>query len=351
MALGFHYYRRRLARLRLGRLAALTAVAAALTALALAAAQMKPLLTSLATTRVSNAVTQIVTQSVDEAIASGELDYENLVNFEKDNDGKITADQVTSAMLSLTVYGEVPGTEESFPRILGEILPGCPIQIANDSVAGWGGSLAGRPGINIVAGTGSVAYGEDQAGNACRVGGWSLFFADEGSCSWVARQLITEFVKQADGRHPRSAVYEELRREMGLTHDLYFSGYLQTEIRQNSALLAKLQLVALRAAQQGDPAAQDIYRRAAEELTETADAIRRQLDFPAGEPVPVSYSGGLFRAGETIMVPFRACMERAGYTLVQPKYSPVLGALILAARGHLSLAESDAMADRAAAQL
>ena len=167
------------------------------------------------------------------------------------DDGKITADQVTSAMLSLTVYGEVPGTEESFPRILGEILPGCPIQIANDSVAGWGGSLAGRPGINIVAGTGSVAYGEDQAGNACRVGGWSLFFADEGSCSWVARQLITEFVKQADGRHPRSAVYEELRREMGLTHDLYFSGYLQTEIRQNSALLAKLQLVALRAAQQG----------------------------------------------------------------------------------------------------
>ena len=144
---------------------------------------------------------------------------------------------------------------------------------------------------------------------------------------------------------------QRMRREMGLTHDLYFSGYLQTEIRQNSALLAKLQLVALRAAQQGDPAAQDIYRRAAEELTETADAIRRQLDFPAGEPVPVSYSGGLFRAGETIMVPFRACMERAGYTLVQPKYSPVLGALILAARGHLSLAESDAMADRAAAQL
>lgn len=62
------------------------------------------------------------------------------------DDGKITADQVTSAMLSLTVYGEVPGTEESFPRILGEILPGCPIQIANDSVAGWGGSLAGPAG-------------------------------------------------------------------------------------------------------------------------------------------------------------------------------------------------------------
>ena len=170
-------------------------------------------------------------------------------------DGGITAGQVTSAMLSLTVYGEVPGTEETYPEILGAILPGCPIQIDNDSVAGWGGSLAGRPGINIVAGTGSVSYGQDQSGKDCRVGGWSLFFADEGSCSWVARQMITEFVKQADGRHPRSAIYEELRREMDLTHDLYFSGYLQTEIRQNSALLARLQMVALRAAQRGDPAA------------------------------------------------------------------------------------------------
>lgn len=266
-------------------------------------------------------------------------------------DGGITSQQVTSAMLSLTVYGEVPGTEELFPQVMQSILPSCPLWIANDSVAGWGGSLAGRPGINIVAGTGSVAYGQDQDRNASRVGGWSLFFADEGSCSWVARQMIAEFVKQADGRHPRSAIYEELRQEMSITHDLYFSGYLQTDIRQDSSLLAKLQLVALRAAQRGDPAAVAIYRRAAEELTEMATAIRRQLAFTAGEPVFVSYSGGLFRAGETIMAPFRACMDREGFTLTEPRYSPVLGALILAARGHLSLEESDAMADRVAAQL
>jgi len=191
----------------------------------------------------------------------------------------------------------------------------------------------------------------DSAGNASRVGGWSLFFADEGSCSWVARQMITEFVKQADGRHPRSAIYEELRQELSITHDLYFSGYLQTNVRQDSSLLAKLQLVVLRAAQRGDPAAIGIYHRAAEELTEMATAIRQQLTFSAGETVPVSYSGGLFRAGEVIMTPFRACMDRESFVLNEPRYSPVLGALILAARGFLSLEESDAMADRTAAQL
>ena len=101
MALGFSYYRRRLARLRLARLLVLTLVAGALTALLLAAWQMKPLLTSLATTRVSNAVTQVVTQAVNEAIASGELGYENLVYFEKDNDGKITAVRSNMAAFNL----------------------------------------------------------------------------------------------------------------------------------------------------------------------------------------------------------------------------------------------------------
>ena len=267
-------------------------------------------------------------------------------------DAGINAADVASAMFALTGYGEIPGTESSFPAALRAALPGCgQILIDNDSVAGWAGSLAAKPGINVVAGTGSVAYGRDPQRHGYRVGGWSLFFADEGSCSWVARQMITEFVKQADGRHPRSAIYEELRQELSITHDLYFSGYLQTNVRQDSSLLAKLQLVVLRAAQRGDPAAIGIYHRAAEELTEMATAIRQQLTFSAGETVPVSYSGGLFRAGEVIMTPFLACMDRESFVLNEPRYSPVLGALILAARGFLSLEESDAMADRTAAQL
>lgn len=285
------------------------------------------------------------------------LGQEGFQALMEDSIGQLLADAgaapeaVTGAMLSLTVFGEVPGTETLFPAIVQQLLPQATLEIDNDSVAGWAGSLAGRPGINIVAGTGSVAYGQDHTGAARRVGGWSLFFADEGSCSWVARQLITEFVKQSDGRHPRSAIYEELRAELSLTNDLYFSGYLQTEIRQNSSLLAKLQLAALRAARRGDAVAGDIYRRAAEELTEMAEAIRAQLSFPAGAPVAVSYSGGLFRAGETIMAPFRSCMERGGFTLSQPLYTPVVGALILAARQHLPQEAAEHLAAEAAKQL
>ena len=267
-------------------------------------------------------------------------------------DAGINAADVASAMFALTGYGEVPGTESSFPAALRAALPGCgQILIDNDAVAGWAGSLAAKPGINVVAGTGSVAYGRDPQRHGCRVGGWSLFFADEGSCSWVARQLITEFVKQSDGRRPRSAIYEEVRSALGITKDLYVSGYLQTEVRNNSALLAQLQPVALRAARRGDTSALDIYRRAAAELAETAVAIRCKLDFPVEVPVRVSYSGGLFHAGEIILQPFCKEMEQNGFTIEPPLYSPVIGAAALAAERFISPAALDDLLANAAQAL
>ena len=249
-------------------------------------------------------------------------------------DAGINAADVASAMFALTGYGEIPGTESSFPAALRAALPGCgQILLDNDSVAG------------------SVAYGRDPQRHGYRVGGWSLFFADEGSCSWVARQLITEFVKQSDGRRPRSAIYEEVRSALGITKDLYVSGYLQTEVRNNSALLAQLQPVALRAARRGDTSALDIYRRAAAELAETAVAIRCKLDFPVEVPVRVSYSGGLFHAGEIILQPFRKEMEQNGFTIEPPLYSPVIGATALAAERFISPAALDDLLANAAQAL
>lgn len=70
----------------------LAALLLGLTALiVVAGAQMKQLLTQLATTRVTNTVNGIVTQAVNETIDSGEIKYEDLISFEKDNEGKITA--------------------------------------------------------------------------------------------------------------------------------------------------------------------------------------------------------------------------------------------------------------------
>lgn len=250
-------------------------------------------------------------------------------------DAHMVPSQVTAAMFGLPVYGEVPGTEEEIPQILCALLPGCPqVLIENDAVAGWGGSLGGQPGIHVVAGTGSIAYGQDEAGHACRVGGWSLLFSDEGSCSWVGRQVITTFVKQADGRLPRTVLYDLVRKAAGLqANDQYFSQILQIDLRQDASKLASFQRIALEAARRGDYTMQAVYRTAARELVQMVRAVKAQLRF-ASTP-RVSYAGGLFHAGALVLAPFSEGVYDLDCHLVQPRFSPILGAAALAARGRL----------------
>lgn len=66
---------------------ALVLLAAAVTLLC----HLKPVMTSMATARVSNTVNRIVMAAIDEAVASGQIDYGSFVSFEKDESGRITA--------------------------------------------------------------------------------------------------------------------------------------------------------------------------------------------------------------------------------------------------------------------
>ena len=52
---------------------------------------MKPVVVDLATARTSNAVNRIVVAAVNDAVDSGRIDYEQLVDFDKDADGHVTA--------------------------------------------------------------------------------------------------------------------------------------------------------------------------------------------------------------------------------------------------------------------
>ena len=122
---GFYFYRRRMDRRRVLRALAFLLMALALTVLFIAATQMRPLLESMATTRVSNTVTRIVSEAVYEAIEKGELQYDGLVSFEKDTEGHITAVQSNMAAFNhlqaeildtvLTRISQVPTGDLSIP--------------------------------------------------------------------------------------------------------------------------------------------------------------------------------------------------------------------------------------------
>ncbi len=70
----------------------LTVVITLLLALTVAVVlHMKPVVVDLATARTSNAVNRIVVAAVNDAVDSGRIDYEQLVDFDKDAEGHVTA--------------------------------------------------------------------------------------------------------------------------------------------------------------------------------------------------------------------------------------------------------------------
>ena len=90
---------------------------AALLALAIVAmTHLKPVLTSLATARVSNTVNGIVTAAVNETIYSGGVDYDQLISFEKDNEGKITAVKSNMAEFNRLQSAIIERCSKSSPR-------------------------------------------------------------------------------------------------------------------------------------------------------------------------------------------------------------------------------------------
>jgi len=230
--------------------------------------------------------------------------------------------------MGLSCHGESPEGDRVLEQALLDQFSGIPLYFTNDVEAGWAGSMALQPGINIVAGTGAIAFGKDIHGKMARCGGWSEFFGDEGSCYWIGRKVMELFSKQSDGRLPRDELYDIVRSELKLKDDFSFIDLVYNEYMHSREKVASLQLLAGKAASAGSPSAKALYREAVRELLLLAVSIRNQLDF--GDTWNVSYSGGLFKAGDVVLSGFLQEIESQGGKVFVPRFGPVEGAVLLA---------------------
>ncbi len=245
----------------------------------------------------------------------------------------ITVEGVAAAALGFPGYGEAKDSARTIDRLCEQIFGRGKAQCHCDCYLGWAGSLALQPGINIVAGTGSICFGVDDRGRAARSGGWGAY-CDEGSCRWIGSRLIQTFAKQADGRMARTALYERFRTHFALDEDVHFVGPLNHELGPSGAKTAQLQVLLKELFDAGDPHAAAIYREAAQELWLAIGAVAAQLGM-AGSSYRVSYSGGLFRSGPCILGPLGELVSAGGARLVAPRFAPDLGAVLLAMRSAL----------------
>ena len=171
----------------------------------------------------------------------------------------------------------------------------CPVHCVNDAeLAHY--TATGGTGVLLIAGTGSIAFGRNPAGETRRVGGWPMsVMGDEGSGRYVDAWAMREYTRYLDGVRPRTALMEHIERATGVKTAKEMMDYAMAMFgppwptpRLGAAVSA--------AADEGDRYAREILDRAAACNFDLLDELARALGYTAED----SFAVGLW--GSTIVL-------------------------------------------------
>ena len=231
--------------------------------------------------------------------ASGELEAEKVLHAvmtEALGDRDIRPDAICLGIAGV----DRPNDAAAVRAIMRRIGSTARCLVVNDALIALVAGAGDEPGVVIVAGTGSIAYGRDANGRAARAGGWGYLLGDEGGGFWIGRAALSAVVRQFDGRGPTTLLTELVLDEMRLNspteliHAVYDHGLPRRSI-------AGIASVVQRAYDTGDAIASEILDRAAAELTSAAASVITRLNM-RGEEFRIVLSGGIF-AGIPALVP------------------------------------------------
>lgn len=203
------------------------------------------------------------------------------------------------------------------------------VVVISDAEAAMEDAFGEGPGILLIAGTGSIAWGRSPAGTLQRCGGWGPLIGDEGSGAWLGRKALQVIAAAADGREPETALTGALLTALELDE---VPAIIAWAANASPADFATLAPAVLSAAEVGDLRANTIVTMAVEELSLHIRALARTLFVDERAAIPVALHGGLLGKGR----PMRKRLEHRLKTLVPG--SMVRHQMVDATRGAVTMA-------------
>ena len=203
------------------------------------------------------------------------------------------------------------------------------VVVISDAEAAMEDAFGERPGILLIAGTGSIAWGRSPAGTLQRCGGWGPLIGDEGSGAWLGRKALQVIAAANDGREPETALTGALLTALELDE---VPAIIAWAADASPADFATLAPAVLSAAEVGDLRANTIVTMAVEELSLHIRALARTLFVDERAAIPVALHGGLLGKGR----PMRKRLEHRLKTLVPG--SMVRHQMVDATRGAVTMA-------------
>jgi len=201
-----------------------------------------------------------------------------------------------------------------------------------DFVGAYYVATHGRPGVGVIAGTGSMAYGENRNGKKARAGGWGWFINDEGSGVWIGARALNAVARAFDGVDRETILLEMVCRELNLKHCLDLVNAAYRGGNADASLASRIAPLVDRAAEEGDDQAIRILQQAARELSLMTLAVSRRLGLDE-DKYTVGCIGSVFKS-KIVMDTFKR-MLRGETKAVEFRgpyvdYSPLMGPVVIA---------------------
>ena len=150
------------------------------------------------------------------------------------------------------------------------------------------------PGVLLISGTGSVAFGRSPAGTVARCGGWGPMCGDEGSGAWIGRKALSVVTASADGREPETALLGAVLTAAQVNEPQELIAWAAQAAPSQLATLAP---IVGSVAETGDLRANALISLAVEELVLHVRTLARQLFGDERASLTVALTGGMLTRG------------------------------------------------------
>jgi N-acetylglucosamine kinase-like BadF-type ATPase len=250
------------------------------------------------------------------------------INEACDN-GAVSRGDIVSATLGLAGVRRADlrqRVRESFQKRLGVRRT----EVITDAEIALYASTLGKPGLVVIAGTGSICLGKNEEGKMAISGGWGPLAGDEGGGVGIAQQALHSVAKASDGRGEPTRLSQKAAEYFRASGPENLIVAIYSPQVDNSRIAGFARLV-VETAQTGDPVAVEILQDAGRELGLAACAVIDKLKL-GRRKIPIGCVGSVFNAGELLTEPMLEKVSECAPLayLTQPLMPPAHAAALMA---------------------
>jgi N-acetylglucosamine kinase-like BadF-type ATPase len=206
-------------------------------------------------------------------------------------------------------------------------------EVVNDALPALTAGTGGSSGIVLIAGTGSIAVGEDEAGHTARSGGYGNLIGDEGSGFDVGRMGLMAAIQGFEGRGPKTQIWQSAMEFFKIRH----AEELITKVYESSHPVGTIASFAKEVLHlwEKDEEANRIIHQAIQSYAKLIDSVYHKLadfcDHSDAKIKPnVILAGGLFLHNEMLVSQLADLQPTRSFHVL--KHKPATGAVLRAMR-------------------